>query len=145
MDELNSLDNKSYKKRIPVVAAIFSIIWVGLGQVYNGQIKKGIFIFCLDTVCVIITSNLIMPIDTSLLNPSYIIMGGFYLYSIIDAFYCARKLKDDYKLKAYNKWYFYILFIIGCFLFGYFAGKFKKTNVQTRTIVPRVGIETADE
>lgn len=33
------------KKRNPVIALVFSIISIGLGQIYNGQLVKGIIIF----------------------------------------------------------------------------------------------------
>ena len=42
------------KKSHPGTAAVLSFIFNGLGQIYNGQIKKGLFIIFLSTLSTLI-------------------------------------------------------------------------------------------
>ena len=49
-------------KKSPTTAAFLSFLWTGLGQIYNGQVAKGIFlwIFCLiGLLCGLIVGILI--------------------------------------------------------------------------------------
>jgi signal peptidase I len=98
------------KKRNPILAFLFSLC-PPMGQVYNGQIKKGIILYLIGIIVPIIM--LILKIPQTL--PGLIIIAifgiSFYIFMIIDAILNAIKQKD-YELKKYNRWYFYIIGVL---------------------------------
>lgn len=97
------------KRRNPLVAFVLSLLTLGLGQVYNGQLKKGISFYIIGLV---LTVLILIGSAYSFTGAvvSFIISLVFYLWFLIDAPINAVKSKD-YQLKPYNKWYLYILVI----------------------------------
>jgi len=98
-------------KRYPIEAVLLSIFFPGLGQVYNGQLKKGIFfafILPLVTIPIYLTG-----IQFHFYGLLFFIALGIcvWFYIIGDAFFVAKK-KKEIVLKSYHKWYFYLLFIV---------------------------------
>ncbi len=99
------------KKRKPVFAALMSLISMGLGQIYNGEIFRGIllkitllFSLCLFAILVFKSS------EELLLWLAVIVIFIFLkLYSMIQAFLKSRRLDTNYVLKRFNKSYFYAL------------------------------------
>jgi len=99
------------KKRKPIVAAILSSLAPGLGQLYNGQIIKGI---------IFLLSLILLPIIMFRIGLHYsyygliiilLIFMFFLLFIIGEAFFTAIKKKESI-LKPYNKWYIYLLIIL---------------------------------
>ncbi len=99
------------KKRKPIVAAILSSLAPGLGQLYNGQIIKGI-------ICLL--SLILLPIIMFRIGHHYSFYGLaiilliymlLLLFIIGEAFFTAIK-KKEFILKSYNKWYIYLLIIL---------------------------------
>ncbi len=99
------------KRRKPIVAAILSSFAPGLGQMYNGQIVKGI---------IFLLSVLLLPFILFLTGLHYSFYGLitiimifllFLLFIIGEAFFAATK-KKEFILKPYNKWYIYLLVIL---------------------------------
>jgi len=99
------------KKRKPIVAAILSSLAPGLGQLYNGQIVKGI---------IFLLSVLLLPFILFLTGLQYSFYGlitilllfmFFLLFIIGEAFFAATK-KKEFILKPYNKWYIYLAIIL---------------------------------
>lgn len=106
------------KKRKPVLSAFLSLISMGLGQIYNGELFKGIllkfallFSFCLFAILVFKSSE-------ELLLWSVVIFFFLILklYSMIQSFIKSRQLDTNYTLKRYNKSYFYTLVTIVFFV-----------------------------
>ncbi|WP_434121270.1 hypothetical protein [Salinicoccus roseus] len=64
------------------VAAVLSALINGLGQIYNGQILKGIFIILLQVINGALTIILI----------GYVFLPIVWLYSVIDAYRSAEKI-----------------------------------------------------
>ncbi|MGD0331190.1 MAG: zinc-ribbon domain-containing protein [Nitrososphaeria archaeon] len=64
------------------LAAALSFIFVGLGQIYNGQIRKGIEFIIAGIVCIILIFVLIG-------TPLYFVL---WVYSIYDAYNTAKKI-----------------------------------------------------
>lgn len=99
--------------RDPGVAAVLSFCFNGLGQVYNGQIKKGITIMALSGIsitCVIITAVYLaylfwinpqqifsLCIWFIILTVSIIAVGIVGIYSIYDAYKEAKINKKSKK------------------------------------------------
>lgn len=99
------------KSRNILLSLLFSLLFPGLGQVYNGQFKKGIIFFCL---------LLLIPVLFGLFCGTTVFYGflGYLLnvffiriYIIIDGIVVAKRQKD-YVLKSYNTWYYYVLIAI---------------------------------
>ena len=64
----------------PGVAAVLSFFWCGLGQIYNGQIGKGIFMM----ICYLISCLLIFVLIGLLTTPILWIWGMVNAYSTAD-------------------------------------------------------------
>jgi len=99
------------KKRIPIIAAALSLVAPGLGQLYNGQILKGIIFFL--AILFIPTILFLAGLQGQFLGLAAILIFTFclWLFVIAEAFFAAKR-KKEVVLKGYNKWYFYILIIL---------------------------------
>ncbi len=64
------------------LAAVLSFLFVGLGQIYNGQIGKGILFIVLGVVFVF----------TMLFLIGFILYPLFWIYNIYDAYNTARQI-----------------------------------------------------
>ncbi len=99
------------KKRIPIIAAVLSFLAPGLGQLYNGQILKGICFYL---------AYFLIPIILFVAGFQYQFYGlvvillfliCIWLFIIVEAFFAAKK-KKEVVLRGYNKWYVYLLVIL---------------------------------
>jgi TM2 domain-containing membrane protein YozV len=70
------------EKKSPGIAAVLSFLFVGLGQIYNGQISKGFLFIILGVISVLLIIFLIGI-------PLYLVLWG---YSIYDAYHSAEKI-----------------------------------------------------
>jgi signal peptidase I len=101
------MDN--FRKRNPIVAFLLSLVTPGLGQIYNGQFKKGI--------SYLVGSDLVFLVFSFLCFKFYgvilflIIMLCVFLFILIDAVRGAIKVKAI-ELKSYNKWYIYLIIFL---------------------------------
>lgn len=93
------------------IAFLLSLFFPGLGQVYNGQPKKAIFLFCL---------RLLIPLLFGLTRGVTFFYGLLSLvimeivlriYIIIDGVVHAKRQKN-YTLKPYNTWYYLLLIAV---------------------------------
>ncbi|AWI11030.1 MULTISPECIES: hypothetical protein [Bacillaceae] len=100
------------------VSALFSILMPGFGQIYNGQIKKGIFLLVVEHF-----DNMLGKINRSIqldfngfhqealatvIYDAMLFYPGFYVYTVWDAWFYAKEGADKGKTA--------IPFIIGGFL-----------------------------
>jgi len=118
MDEMKNLTSSIIKKRNPIIAFLFSFLIPGLGQLYNGQYKKAILFMLLVWIICSLTFYVPGVISTFVGLIIYLITD-FILrtYIGIDAIIIATHSKK-YKIKTYNKWYFYVLFVIIIYFFN---------------------------
>jgi signal peptidase I len=96
----------SVKRRKPIFAFLLSLATPGLGQIYNGQFKKGLFYLVGFFLVYLIFSFLLFKFYGMIVY--LVIMLGFLLFILLDASVCAIKLKEI-ALKSYNKWYIYLI------------------------------------
>jgi signal peptidase I len=96
----------SLKKRKQILAFLLSLVTPGLGQIYNGQFKKGIFYLIGFLLAYILFSFLLFKFYGMIFY--LIIMLGFFVFILIDALRGAIKFKTI-ELKSYNKWYIYLI------------------------------------
>lgn len=101
-------------------AGFLSYLAPGLGQIYNGQVTKGLLLYCLysfwGSILFIISLNAMkhnfFDLSGVVLFLCLIVAFFIFLSIIIDAIRGARRQKDPYHLKVYNKWYIYVLAIL---------------------------------
>lgn len=67
---------KKLRVRSPTLAAILSFLWPGLGQFYNGQVAKGLFLF-IGILFALILCFILIGIPITLL---------MWIYAIVDAY-----------------------------------------------------------
>ena len=108
---------ENQKKRRPIVALLLSLLTPGLGQIYNGQLKKAVSFYLAEWLLVAILflfSDLFFTFSGMIIFLSIFILIGFglLLFSMLEALWSAIKLKRI-SLKKYNRWYFYfgIIFV----------------------------------
>jgi len=66
----------------PGIAAVLSFLFTGLGQIYNGQIGKGISFILVGIVCLVLVIVLI----------GFLLYPLFWLYNIYDAYTSAKRI-----------------------------------------------------
>jgi len=69
----------------PGLAAVLSFFWMGLGQIYNGQIAKGIAFIIFYAISWILVFIVIGLLTTPIL----------FIYGIYDAYKSAQKINID--------------------------------------------------
>lgn len=98
-------------KRNPFIAMALSIVLPGLGQVYNVQLKKGLIcylVFFLSDIIILATRLATHFYGTVALIGIPIFIR---LFAVADAIVIAVKSRQA-RLKRYNRWYYYLLFLI---------------------------------
>ena len=74
----------------PGLAAVLSFFWMGLGQIYNGQIAKAIIFIIAYTISWILMLVVIGFITTPIL----------FIYGIWDAYSSAQKINADIAFRS---------------------------------------------
>lgn len=72
--------------RNPILAAILSVILSGLGQIYNGQITKGVIFIVVQLINAALTTILI----------GWLLMPLVGLWATIDAYLVAKRNNERY-------------------------------------------------
>jgi len=98
-------------KRSPLTAFILSFLTPGVGQLYNGQLKKAVSFYLLELVLsgVMSFAGLFFSFFGMLTCGGILI--GYTIFVMVDAFINAKRLQII-KAKKYNKWYLYLLIIL---------------------------------
>ena len=115
---------------------MLSLFEPGLGQIYNGQPRKGLIFLVLPllvmpTIFLCINSNKILFFYITLC----LLTTVYYIAAISDAIYTAKKFNAEYNLKKYNKIIVYLGIIILVFLVNTTTTNyFKKNYVQAYKI-----------
>jgi signal peptidase I len=106
------------KPRKPLLAALMSAILPGLGQLYNGDWHKALWLllgFALLTVPAIAVVALYLPPSWTLtaLVLGLLLLVIVWLYGVINAFRTARR-QQDYVLKSWQSGGVYLLILLVC-------------------------------
>jgi signal peptidase I len=114
-----------FKERKPLFALALSLFLIGLGQVYNGKLRKGVLFFLISIIFPLLLLQLTVVIRDKMLIVflllSLLATFGIYIWAALDAWRQAKRIGKDYTLKTYNKLYIYILLIIVLNLFSFGA------------------------
>jgi signal peptidase I len=99
------------KKRNPFLAALATLGTIGLGQLYNGKLRKAIaaYALCLATVAFGIFAPLSSSLSWFLIAVILPVLLG--LVVAIDAFRDAHRMREI-ALHPYNRWYVYLAVIL---------------------------------
>ncbi len=125
-------DQLTISPRKGLVAFCLSLLTPGLGQVYNGQPKKGAIIFAL---------LMLIPILFIKTRGATYFYGMFTLvvfevllriFAILDSVITASH-KKDYVLKPYNTWYFHLLLGIGMYASLFYLDVSSRLGVKSFT------------
>jgi signal peptidase I len=96
------------KKRNPFIAALLTFVTLGLGQIYNGQLKRGIFFFLLYAVFLLSFAWSGLLLHFHGLVTVCAICVVFMVFVSADAFLTAVRLKEI-TLQPYHRGFVYIL------------------------------------
>ena len=66
----------------PGIAAVLSFFWPGVGQIYNGQMTKGLILVGINAICWLLNITLILSI-VIILDATNILSGNICLIALI--------------------------------------------------------------
>lgn len=102
--------------RSPLLAVLLSMAATGLGHIYCGRLLKGLILFfasfAFAPIIVVTAQNADSAFMLVLVVGSVMLLVGVFVYALVDAGLLARRLRQGYQLKEYNRWYVYLLFIV---------------------------------
>ena len=100
--------------RKPWLAGLLSLFMPGVGQVYNGQARKGVVFYCLYGIAALVCVVILLALSSAPWNivfPLGVLLAG-YLYILVDAVNTARRQRETFQPKFYNQWYVYLAIIV---------------------------------
>jgi signal peptidase I len=122
------------KKRSPLTAFALSMAATGLGEFYNGESARGVVLFLLRLLSIIIPiyfflQNEIFSIKFIASIPAANLL--LWIYSCVESMLLAGR-KKRIILKKYNATFFYIIFIIAtqALIFAFILGLFVSINIK---------------
>jgi signal peptidase I len=128
-------------------AGLLSLIRPGLGQIYNGQARKGLTLLLLSPLLVLVAS-LVLDADNVVLAFMFIIAIGicWYVYAIFDAVITAWRLRVEYVPHKFNKAIVYAgtiaaFLIAEHWLFGSLSPQYIKQNYLQAYRIPSTSMK----
>ena len=110
-----------FRERKPLFALALSFLLTGMGQVYNGKLRKGIFFFAASLVLpfLLFQLSVVGPDQTLIVLFALAFAAdlGLFIWAALDAWGDAKRLGKNYRLKIYNKLPVYVLLVVGLILF----------------------------
>jgi len=102
------------KPRKAWIAGFLTLLSRGLGHLYAGNLKRGIILFAIEEILLIIfaVSALIIVPNLIFLLVALICSIAYVVFCIADAVSIARQKKETYELTNYNRWYSYIGYFV---------------------------------
>ncbi len=99
--------------RVPWRAALLGLATAGLGQLYSGRPLRAIILHALSGA-VVITCIRAAFIPFKAWNVVTPVVGLLLCWILVlgDAVRCPRRAPPTYRLKAYNRWYVYLLLLV---------------------------------
>lgn len=111
------MDNKP---RRPWLAAVLTLLEIGLGHIYSGNLQRGIILYCIAQ-CIFLVFALFMTVvaPTAVFMISAILgIAAFAIYCVVDSALIASRRKENYKLAKYNRWFVYVGYLLVAGLLG---------------------------
>jgi signal peptidase I len=132
----------SNKGRNTLLAVFLALAMPGLGQIYSGELIKGIsyFLIILAISIMGLRGTILLP-DSMMIFGALATMlacGALYITTVVDAFKKASMADTAYPLKSYNRWYFYLaMWLLGTLVWG------AVRNYGTENLIEAYRIPTA--
>ena len=127
------------RERRPWVAANLSLLLAGLGQVYCGDIRRGLaHMWLVGSLLLLATGAVVAPIagrGTALLV-IFVTWFGATAFSAFRAYHAARQTRQDYRLKDYNRPLSYAAFVFLFIIPVIGFGSLLRANFAEVFIVP---------
>lgn len=102
--------------REPWLAVVLSLFAPGLGQIYGGRIVRGLVLFLVSLLFVpaVLLAALLEPATPVLagLLAAGVGLLGVYAYAVANAWGLARRQRDHYEPREYNRPALYALFVL---------------------------------
>jgi signal peptidase I len=114
------LKTEKAKRRRPYLAFFLSFFFRGLGQLYNGQLKRAVVFFSIEFVLTPILWILAPypwgSFGTSMLSVTIglALSIAYIVFVAVDAYKGASRIRE-LKLRRYNRWYIYLAIILACY------------------------------
>jgi signal peptidase I len=134
IEEITMDEDIKYIDRKKWLAAVMGMTMPGMGQVYNGELIKGISFLAIFLALFASGCRLMIHLPDRLLTVgamAMIIMEVVcFIMIIVDAYRKAKSLAAGYRLKAYNRWYFYLaIWLLGSVLVSGSVYGYVKQNI----------------
>ncbi|HEY6200886.1 MAG TPA: signal peptidase I [Candidatus Binatia bacterium] len=99
--------------RKPWIAFILGFLGPGAGQIYNGELNKGVWFLILWSAAGFASVLFFLKFPHAPLNIATPILFSSVLgiYILVDAVRTARQKRSTYKLQPFNRWYVYVIMI----------------------------------
>jgi len=101
------------KIRHPAVAALLSFISMGLGQLYNGHLRRAVVLYVFEILAIVmaaVSTLLLSSHGILIIYACALIFVGLRIFAVVDAFGGARRIGSA-ALQRYNRWYVYAVLI----------------------------------
>src|SRR5690606_29100082 len=106
-------------QRNPVLTFFLALLFPCFGQVYNGQMKKGLIFFLITLAIPFVFGFTRMGVFFIGFISLNLIDFSFKIFTIYDAVRNAKKA-DNFRLKSYNTWYYHLIIIVVISTITYF-------------------------
>ena len=107
----------AFRERKPLFALALSFLLTGMGQVYNGKLRKGILFFAASFALpfLLVQLSVVGPNQTPIVLIALSLAAdlSIFIWAALDAWKQAKRLGKNYRLKIYNKLFVYILLVVG--------------------------------
>jgi signal peptidase I len=131
------------------LALLMGLVMPGLGQIYNGELIKGVsyFIILLALYIVGMRWTVLLPDNMLIFGAlcTVLVAMAIYALAVVDAYRTARLTGPACQLTRYNRWYFYIaIWLLGSVLVsgavsGYVRDNFIEAyKIATSSMEPAV-------
>jgi len=120
------------KKRSPTLAALLSLLMLGLGHIYVGSLNKGLSLLAIEYTFIFLAGAIGILSTFYGIIALIILTIGLRLFAIIDSVRIARRNKN-YALKSYNRWYWYIAIFATFVLISIILSSFRSTVLNYET------------
>ncbi|HTY64729.1 MAG TPA: signal peptidase I [Acidobacteriota bacterium] len=136
------MNDHANKGRNTPLAVFLALAMPGLGQVYTGELIKGIsyFLIILAMSIVGVQGTVLLPDRMMIFGAMATILacGALYIATVAEAIRKASRSDGSFQLKPYNRWYFYLaMWLLGGIAWG------AVRNYSTENYVEAYKIPTA--
>src|SRR5260370_28096553 len=121
------------RRRRPWLAALMSLLWLGVGQLYNGEARKALAFFAVwaALLCAVVVLTIAAtpgPVTIVVLYFLAALVVALAIYAAVDAFRQARRLRAVV-LKRYHRAWLYALSAVAGLIFSTLARASTKTPI----------------